>query len=335
MHNGIINIKRIVIMRKNFLLKTLLLVFIMGVFSCGTKNSEEKSKLIIFHAGSLSVPFQEIAEAFMKENPNIEVVMESAGSRQCARKITDWEKECDIMASADYKVIDNLLIPEHADWNIKFASNEMALVFHEQSRYSDEITIENWYKILLKEDVAFGRSDPNSDPCGYRAILTIKLAEMYYQNQSFAEELLAKDNNYIRPKETDLLGLLESNAIDYIFLYRSVAEQHGLDYLLFSDSINLKNPIYADFYAKATTEITGEKPGETMIKKGEAMVYGITIVKGSPNEENAIKFVEFLLNNDKGMQVMVNNGQASVIPAYSETYDRVPEELKKYVKNKK
>jgi len=321
MHNGIVNIKRIFIMRKNFLLKTLLLVFIMGMFSCGTKNSEEKSKLIIFHAGSLSVPFQEIAEAFMKENPNIEVVMESAGSRQCARKITDLEKECDIMASADYKVIDNLLIPEHADWNIKFASNEMALVFHEQ--------------ILLKEDVAFGRSDPNSDPCGYRAILTIKLAEMYYQNQSFAEELLAKDNNYIRPKETDLLGLLESNAIDYIFLYRSVAEQHGLDYLLFSDSINLKNPIYADFYAKATTEITGEKPGETMIKKGEAMVYGVTIIKDSPNEENAIKFVEFLLNNDKGMQVMVNKGQASVIPAYSETYDRVPEELKKYVKNKK
>ena len=72
-----------------------------------------------------------------------------------------------------------------------------------------------------------------------------------------------------------------------------------------------------------------------MTKKGEAMVYGITIVKGSPNEENAIKFVDFLLNNNKGMQVMVNNGQASVIPAYSETYDRVPEELKKYVKNKK
>lgn len=322
-------------MRKNLLLKALLLVFITGIFSCGTKNREEKTKLIIFHAGSLSVPFQEIAKAFMKENPSVEIVMEPAGSRQSARKITDLKKECDIMASADYKVIDNLLIPEYADWNIKFASNEMVLVFHDQSRYSDQITTENWYQILLREDVAFGRSDPNLDPCGYRAILTIKLAEMYYHKQSLAEELLAKDKNYIRPKETDLLGLLESNAIDYIFLYRSVAEQHGLDYLLFSDSINLKNPKYADFYAKATTEITGENLGELMNKKGEPMVYGITIIKDSPNKEIAIKFVEFLLNNDKGMQIMMKNGQPSVVPAYSETYDMVPKELKKYVINKK
>jgi len=332
MHNGIINIKRIVIMRKNFLLKTLLLGFIMGVFSCGTKNSEEKSKLIIFHAGSLSVPFQEIAEAFMKENPNIEVVMESAGSRQCARKITDLEKECDIMASADYKVIDNLLIPEHADWNIKFASNEMALVFHEQSRYSDEITIENWYKILLKEDVAFGRSEPNSDPCGYRAVLTSKLAEQFYNKNGLSKEILAKNTNYIRPKETDLLSLLETNTIDYIFLYRSVAQQHSLKYLILPDSINLKLPSLKTHYNIAETEISGKKPGEFITKKGAPMVYGITIPTNAPNYELAVKFVQYVLEKNKGMRIMEENGQPSLVPSFSETFKEIPEALKKFAK---
>ena len=115
-----------------------------------------------------------------------------------------------------------MLIPNFADWNINFTTNEMAIVYHDASRYANEINKDNWYKILLKKDVAYGRSDPNSDPCGYRAVLTSQLAESYYQQKGLAEQLMAKDQNYIRPKETDMLGLLESNAIDYIFLYRSV-----------------------------------------------------------------------------------------------------------------
>ncbi|MBD3322494.1 MAG: tungstate ABC transporter substrate-binding protein WtpA, partial [Chitinivibrionales bacterium] len=137
-------------------------------------------KLIIFHAGSLAVPFKEIAAAFEKEYPDITVIREAAGSRTCARKIADLNRYCDIMASADYTVIDELLIPQHASWNIKFASNEMAIVYHDKSRKSKEISEANWYEVLLEDSIAFGRSDPDSDPCGYRAVLTIKLAEHYY-----------------------------------------------------------------------------------------------------------------------------------------------------------
>ena len=90
--------------------------------------------------------------------------MESAGSVESARKITDLNKPCDIMASADYKVIDNMLIPKFAGWNIKFVSNEMCIVYSEKSRYAGQINAKNWFDILLKKDVAFGRADPNTDP---------------------------------------------------------------------------------------------------------------------------------------------------------------------------
>ncbi|MBU0763706.1 MAG: tungstate ABC transporter substrate-binding protein WtpA [Bacteroidetes bacterium] len=287
--------------------------------------------LIIFHAGSLSVPLKEIGEAFNKEYPDVHLIMEAAGSRQCARKITDLSRPCDIMASADYAVIDNLLIPDHADWNIRFATNEMTITYSERSRLSDTLNVQNWFEILLSDSVAFGRSDPNSDPCGYRAVLMLKLAEQYYNRPELAEKLLRKDLNCIRPKEVDLLALLESGSIDYIFLYRSVAEQHKLKYLVLPDEINLKNPEYAGRYASVTCEITGKKPGEIVEQTGEPMVYGITVCKQAPNPDAAYKFVEFILTKDKGIAILEKNGQPCIAPVCTDSCEALPGSLKKLV----
>jgi molybdate/tungstate transport system substrate-binding protein len=236
------------------------------------------------------------------------------------------------MASADYTVIDQLLIPDYASWNIKFASNEMTLVFTEKSKSSEDINSENWFEILLKEDVAYGRSDPDSDPCGYRTVLTMELAEQYYKKPGIADELLEKDKRYIRPKETDLLGLLESGNLDYIFLYRSVAKQHGLKFLLLPDEVNLKNPTFTSLYNSVNVEISGKKPGQKITKQGEPMVYGITVLNEAPNKEVALAFVKFLLEKRNGMKIMEKNGQPSIVPEKCEKYNAVPKELKEFVK---
>ena len=320
----------------------LAIFFLIAIISCCLTKSDQDENinspnmnisgdLIIFYAGSLSLPFKNISKEFKKEYPDINILMESAGSVSCARKITDLERKCDIIASADYKVIDDMLIPKYADWNIKFASNEMAIVYHEESRYADEINKDNWYDILLNKDVAFGRSDPNSDPCGYRSVLMSKLAEKYYNKPELADKLLDKDLNYIRPKETDLLALLETNTIDYIFLYRSVAEQHKLKYLLLPDEINLKKQEFASYYKNAAVDINGKKPGEIVTIKGQPMVYGITILKDAPNYEAAVAYITFLLS-EKGIAIMENNGQPSLIPSITDTYYKIPENLKRFAK---
>jgi len=318
----------IIQMKKLFLITTIS-VFSIIFFACS--NTNENKKLIIFHAGSLSVPMKEIAEAFEAENPGVEILMEAAGSRECAKKITDLNKECDVMVSADYVVINNLLIPDFADWNIKFAGNEMTVVYRDQSKFSDEINDTNWFEILQREEVLYGRSDPNSDPCGYRAVLTMRLAEKYYKKENLAATLMAKDNNYMRPKETDLLGLLETGAIDYIFLYKSVAIQHKLKYIVLPDSINLKKEELTDWYATVSVDVTGKKPGEVITHIGEPMVYGITQVKNAPNPELAEKFINFMLS-EKGMAIIEKNGQPSMIPSFTETYEKIPEGLKSFAK---
>ena len=49
-----------------------------------------------------------------------------------------------------------------------------------------------------------------------------------------------------------------------------------------------------------------------MIMKGQAMVYGLAILRNSPNRKAAEAFVEFLLSEDGGRRILREMGQAPV-----------------------
>jgi hypothetical protein len=92
-------------------------------------------------------------QAFETRYPQYDVIREAAGSRACARKITDLGKQADVMASADFRVIDNLLMPKYARFNIHFATNEMVIAYTEASRFSHEINRNNWPEILMRPKI--------------------------------------------------------------------------------------------------------------------------------------------------------------------------------------
>ena len=292
-------------------------------------GKELSGDLIIFHAGSLAVPMKELSDAFHRLHPKVNILSEAAGSIASARKITDLNRQCDIIASADYAVIDKMLIPKYTSWNIKFVSNEMSIVYTDKSKYAGEINKDNWYKILLRDDVSFGRADPNSDPCGYRSVMMIKLSENYYGIPGLTDEFLKRDLQYMRPKEVDLLSLMETNNVDYIFIYKSVAIQHKLKCISLPDEINLRNPGLSSVYQSVSVEINGEKPGDKIVQQGGPAVYGLTILRDAPNKTAAMAFINFILSKE-GMAIMEHCGQPSVIPAYSSTFDSIPEELQQF-----
>jgi molybdate/tungstate transport system substrate-binding protein len=308
-----------------FLNRVMLLILVLGFSACAGNKKDEK-KVIIFHAGSLSMPFREIAAEYMKLNPGVKIQMEAAGSVECARKITELKKPCDIMASADYYIIDEMLIPEYASWNISFAANSMVIAYTSKSRLSGNFSRENWIDILLDGNIIYGRSDPNSDPCGYRTLLTLQLAEKYYNRPGLAGQLSDKDRNMIRPKEVDLLALLESNAIDYIFIYKSVALQHNLNYLELPPEINLSDPGFEDRYNQVSVEITGNSPGDFITVRGSKMIYGITLLDNAPNREEAIDFLVFLLG-EPGLSIMKQMGQGMDSLPFTGSRVKLPPEL--------
>ncbi|MFO7999211.1 MAG: extracellular solute-binding protein [Bacteroidales bacterium] len=275
-------------------------------------EKEDQQVLHIIHAGSLTYPVKRMSEAFREENPGVSILTEAWGSKAGARRVMELETPCDVFLSADYTVIENMLIPEHASWYRPFASNEMAIVYTETSRYAKEISTENWYDILLRPDVGMGRSDPDQDPCGVRAIFTAQLAEIFYKERGLAERLLEKDRRNIRPKETDLIALLESGHIDYIFLYLSVAKQHKLPHLRLPPELNLGDPGLSDWYGQVSTQTLGAKPGSAITETGQPMVYGLTIPHKSKNPNLARDFVDFVLNPEKGGKILEESGQPGI-----------------------
>lgn len=297
---------------------------------CKSKNMGNSNTIIIFHAGSLSVPFKALADEYEKRNPEVKILMEPAGSLVCARKITELKKPCDIIASADYFVINELIVPEYARWSIRFATNEIVIAYNEKARHSSEIDSANWMDILQRDDVTYARSDPNSDPCGYRTVMTFKLAEDFYKRTGLAEVLTKKNAEYIRPKEVDLVALIESNAVDYMFQYKSVAIQHNLKYIELPDDINLGNPDKNNIYSTVSVEITGSSPGSKMTVKGDYINYSLSVLNDAPNNKGAIGFVAFLLSPE-GMEILKKSGQDPIVPLMTEQPDKIPAELKKFL----
>lgn len=309
------------------------IIFVVRMTSMqNSENLDASGELVIFHAGSLSVPFRQISKRFNEMYPDVTVQAEAAGSRDTARKVSDLGRSCDVLGSADYIVIDNLLIPDHADFNVRFATNEMVIAHTASSKRRDALTDDNWPQLLLEDGVVFGRSDPNRDPCGYRTVMTFQLAEKYYGIPGLAQKLEEKGGQkYIRPKETDLLALLESGEIDYLFIYLSVASQHGLDFLRLPDEVNLKSAAFSDLYAKATVEVTGKKPGEFIERAGAPMVYGVTIPNNCENRGLAEAWVGLLLSQ-VGRDIMEANGQPAIAPALTAQFDALPGSLKPHCK---
>jgi molybdate/tungstate transport system substrate-binding protein len=284
--------------------------------------------IAVFHAGSLAVPMKALKAAFEAAHPGVTIQLEAAGSRECARKITELNRPCDLMASADYLVIDDLLIPQHAEWNAKFAANEMIIAYREGAKGADRINGTNWHEILLEPGVQYGHSDPNADPCGYRTIMTWQLAEKHYNAPGLAARLdAACPPKNVRPKEVDMLALLEAGEIDYLFIYRSVAEQHGLKYVSLPDEVNLRSPQLAELYRSAKVEVTGSKPGEMTTVIGTPMVYGLTVPKNTANRAAGEAFAAFILGPE-GRAIIKANGQPVLDPPLVAGFANAPEAIR-------
>ena len=312
-------------------------VFLLAgsLFLFSSVDAEPEGKLIIFHAGSLTLPFARMEKTFEAKYPKVDVLREAGGSTKMAQMISELHKPADIMASADFAVIDKALLPERTDWNIRFATNQLVLCYTNKSRFADEVHVDNWYEILGRKGVIWGHSDPNLDPCGYRSLMVLQLAEAYYNKPGLYERLIGnRPKENIRPKSVELVSLLETGNMDYAWEYLSVAVQHGLKYVKLPDEINLGHYKYDDFCKQASVKVTGKKPGTWITRTGKSCTYGITIMKDAPNPEAAVAFLEFLMDPNGGLNILEEMGQPPIIPCRVPTAEmkaQLPSPLQKWV----
>lgn len=331
---------------------TILFLVFAAVFLCGCTGQDQpvspatpstiSGVVTVFHAGSLAAPFEELEAAFEAAYPGTDVQLVPGGSTKMVKEITDLDKSADVLASADYTLIPSLMMPDYADWYVTFAKNRMVLCYTNNSLYADEVNADNWYTILEKPDVAWAFSDPNLDPCGYRSLMTIKLADAHYGDTTIFDRLVSansaitvteekgvytihatspdpKGNIQIRPKSVELVQMLESGGIDYAWEYRSVAVQNDLKFIELPEPIDLSAVQYASTYATVVVDTAGG------MMTADPIVYGATVPKNAKNPEAGLAFIQMLIG-EIGQTVMDGQGQPPVAPAGG--YGTVPTPLK-------
>ena len=273
--------------------------------------------LNVYHAGSLACPFGSLEEEFERANPGVDVRSHAHGSAVAVRQITELGKPGDVVGVADYTLIDEMMIKSDenwADWNLRFATNEMVIALGSDA---PDVTTDNWQQVLARDEVTLGFSNPRHDPCGYRALMVLYLAQKAGGPRLLSDVVVPNSNIELkrgrdgaviqlrepvnvegrlrmRSKETDIVSLLQTGALDCGFLYRSVAVQQGLDYVELPPELNLGSPDHAETYGGVTVRMD---PGEDATEvRGRPISYGVTIPKTVRSRDLARDYVRMLMS---------------------------------------
>ncbi|HWN19445.1 MAG TPA: extracellular solute-binding protein [Gemmatimonadales bacterium] len=275
-----------------------------------TPTAAQEGPLVVFNAGSLAKPFNELLRAFKAKHSGVVPAQENSGSLEAARKLTELGKIPDVIGVADYGVIPKLLIPQHATWFAAFARNSMVLIYTDESTTAGEINGQNWWQILLRPGVRAGRADPALDPNGYRTLMAFQLAEEFYGQPGLARRLeQALAPKYMRPKEADLTALVQAGELDYSWSYFSIAKAAGLRYVDLPPEIDLSDPKLASWYSQARVRLPGARrtASDSVEFVGEPIVYALTIPTAASHPRTAQAFVQFIFSPD-GQAILKNNG---------------------------
>lgn len=294
-----------------------LVFFILFIFSIKELNATTIDKdVYVMYAGSLVNIFENEIKLAFQNLTGYNFIGEGKGSVQISNMILDGFRKPDIFVSADTTPIERLInhsLPL-ANWLVKFGSAELVIAYNSQSPFAPELLKASngeipWYKVLEKEGLKFGRTDPELDPKGYYTIIAAKLANIYYNDSTIKDKILGEDRNkeQILPEEI-LKSILDSGQIDATAAYKHEAIAKGLPYITLPDQINLSEPNYTNFYNKISYKLG---TGETI--SGNLIFFSFTIPNTLENIEGAVSFVKFLLS-ENGKKILEQVGLSSIKP---------------------
>lgn len=273
---------------------------LLGVLGCGDRRDDPPPEPItIFAAASLAKPLQSLTAAFQRE-AGVPTLVELGGSIEQSRKLTDLARTPDVLLLVDDEVI-AALMPAHLDWYVRFATNRVVVAYTDQSAHADSITEENWYRMLVRDDVRVGRADATLAPAGRHAMALLQRAEGVYGLPHLSERILQRSTlKYVRPNAAELAVLLERGEVDYILEYESVARQYGFRFLALPTELSL--PI----------------------------LYGVSVPRQAAHAASAVRFVASLLSDD-GKDIL-REAQVSMLRVPVALGTNVPREITEVVR---
>lgn len=165
--------------------------------------------------------------------------VEAHGSLAARRLVTEGARDPDALALADPRLFDGL-----AERVACFATNALVVAYAPDSPAAEALA-DDW-RAVRKPDVSVARTDPASDPLGYRTLMALRLSNLD------AKDVLEESSVF---PEVALLQTLRSGKVDAAFAYRNMAVEAGVPYVTLPPAINFADPAHARAYAKASVEL--------------------------------------------------------------------------------
>lgn len=270
--------------------------------------------LVVLHAGSLARPMRAALDSFTART-GTPVTTISAGSVEAARRITELHDVPDVIALADEEVFPALLMPKAVAGYTVFARNRMVVAVAPR-RASERTDSTNWFRALASNDVEVGRSNPDLDPAGYRAIMVLRLASALYNAPGLERAVLARSpERNVRPKSSDLVALLQTGALDYAFLYETSARAAGLRFIALPAAVNLGDDAHAVDYGRVSLRIAGAARGDSVTVHGSPIRYALAVARDAPHPAGSKALAGFLVS-PAGLAAMRDAGLETVAPRY-------------------
>jgi molybdate/tungstate transport system substrate-binding protein len=222
------------------------------------------------------------------------------GSGAIANEIKSHIATPDVVEFADPAINAQLMGStngNYVSWYINFARTRLVIAFNPKSKYALLFNKVNhhkiaWFQPFMQRGLRLGRTDPQIDPKGYRAIWTFNLAQKLFHLKNFERSVLGSvDNaNQVFPEQV-LLSRLQTGELDAGVFYLSEVQSTHIPYISLPQKIDLGEPKYAKIYA--TQHFTNN---QHKTFTGAPILYTITIPTTVKNLPAAKAFVKFILS---------------------------------------
>lgn len=274
---------------------------------CADSHARDEGPLLVYNAASITRPMRAVLDSFSRRT-GTRYAQESASSLELVRRLTELQSTPDVIALADPDLFPSLLEPTFTSWHALFGRNRIVLAYTPRSRGAADIGGGRWWEVLERPGVQVGRSDPNTDPSGYRTLLVWQLAARHYGVPDLEARMYrAAPERNVRPREADQVALLQAGELDYIWTYENLATLMSLPYLKLPDAVDLGRPADSATYAVASTRVLGRRVGDTLVVRGRPILFGVSIPGGAPHPAAAERFVDYLLS-EEGRRILRRTG---------------------------
>ncbi len=275
-----------------------------------TSSTSGRGPLILYVADAYSLEGQTLLSAFSDQTGVPTAPPKAAGSLVLAQQIAQGNPVSVFISVSKSAVQSQYLGNQSSGWAIGFAGDQMILAYTnatlqspsasatiaDSKKASSSNTTQDWntfFSDLTSGSLKVGISDPNADPAGYRGWIVLEAAGNTYANNSthFTRRMLSSGINVTGSSAANLIAPLQAGQIQFLFIYKSAATSHGLNYLLLPDTTNLGNPAKSAYYSKFTYTL------KTGVQKGAPIVLYITVPRDSTDYTDSVQFTVFTVTN--------------------------------------